>query len=424
VTTPHTARAHARLAPSAAYRWMECPGSVTAAEAMADKPSTYAAEGTAAHELAALCLTGDKPPETFLAACIDTRAENGQVVTAHFPDNERYFEVTEEMVEAVQLYVDTVKSLLPRSGEYELEVEQRLDMTHIHGEIFGTGDAVIYQPKSATLHVLDFKYGKGVPVEVGENPQLLLYGAGAARRYHNRRIEKVRLHIVQPRAQHHLGPVRSWETDPLTLMDFEDEIRVAASRAMADDAPRFAGDWCRFCKALPVCPAARERSLRIARQDFDESSEVVVSEDGEDRTDKAAPSPSTLSGERLAAVLKEAEFIGNWVKAVQEYAHSEAVAGRVPPGFKLVPKRAMRKWKGEPAEVHAALMLEGLSDDEIYTEREVRSPAQIEKVMGKKVFAAIESDMVVKVSSGTNLVLETDHRPAVKADAAADFVEN
>ncbi len=55
--------AHARLSPSAAERWMTCPGSVKLSEGREDKGSAYAAEGTAAHELAEHILRG-QPPQT------------------------------------------------------------------------------------------------------------------------------------------------------------------------------------------------------------------------------------------------------------------------------------------------------------------------------------------------------------------------
>lgn len=130
-----------------------------------------------------------------------------------------------------------------------------------------------------------------------------------------------------------------------------------------------------------------------------------------------------MSGEQIAAALREAEFIGNWVKAVQEFAHAEAIAGRPPPGFKLVAKRATRRWKDE-AEARDRLMLEcDMALDEMMSEPEMLSPAQIEKKIGRKAFAAIEGDLVVKQSSGTNLVPESDPRPVVKSDGVGEFAE-
>ena len=54
--------AHAKLSPSSAERWMSCPGSVALNEGKDDKGSSYAAEGTAAHELAEKILRGIPQP--------------------------------------------------------------------------------------------------------------------------------------------------------------------------------------------------------------------------------------------------------------------------------------------------------------------------------------------------------------------------
>jgi hypothetical protein len=128
-----------------------------------------------------------------------------------------------------------------------------------------------------------------------------------------------------------------------------------------------------------------------------------------------------MTPEDFARTLRVAERIGNWVKAVQEYAHAEAVAGRCPLGFKLVAKRAVRKWRDESA-VKARLMLDfGYREAEIYVEPKMQSPAGIEKLLGKKRFAAELADDVKKESSGTNLVPVSDAREAVVADAASEF---
>lgn len=54
--------AHAKLSPSSAERWMSCPGSVALNEGKEDRGSSYAAEGTAAHELAEKILRGIQQP--------------------------------------------------------------------------------------------------------------------------------------------------------------------------------------------------------------------------------------------------------------------------------------------------------------------------------------------------------------------------
>jgi hypothetical protein len=403
--TAHTQRAHATLAPSAAHRWMNCSGSIRMEAGMPESTSTFASEGTAAHTLAAFCLDNHLPAVSALGDVVDI--DTGKISAVAEADGVTRFAVDEEMVDAVQMYIDHVYSLIPTKA-YELDVEQRLNMRHIHSEIFGTGDAVVYLPHAAHLHVIDFKYGKGVVVDPDENPQLLLYGAGAARRYHNRPVEHVTLHIVQPRAPHVRGVVRSWTTDVFALMEFEIRLERLALATESADAPLVAGDWCRFCKAAPVCPALRERALAAAISEF--------------AIDGGQPHhPSVLSGAELAHILREAELIGNWLKAVQEYAHSEAVAGRPPTGFKLVAKRAVRRWRDEDA-VEEALVKAGLTSDEVFTEPELKSPAAIEKIITKKRFALLEGELVVKQSSGTNLVPQSDPRAAVTFDAGAEFV--
>ncbi len=64
--------AHALLSPSSAERWMQCPGSVALSYGAPDSSSEYADEGTAAHELAAMCLRAyhdNDEPERRRARC-------------------------------------------------------------------------------------------------------------------------------------------------------------------------------------------------------------------------------------------------------------------------------------------------------------------------------------------------------------------
>lgn len=415
----HTARAHARLAPSASHRWMECPGSIRLSEGIPNKSSVYAAEGTAAHELASHCLEHDLEPEGFLDRVVNIEGKDpgekfGYAKDA-LADGGTTFRVDEEMVEGVRLYVDSVNSLRGIARTAELDVETRLDMTHIHPDIYGTGDSVVYQEAQQHLHVVDFKYGRGVAVEPDENPQLMLYGAGALRRYHNRPVKKITLHIVQPRAPHHYGPVRSWHTDPITLMEFEDDLQKLAAATEAADAPLKAGEWCRFCPAAGVCPALRERAKAAAIADF---AEAVA--EGQVEPEDTLRAPQQMSSDAIAKVLKEAELIGNWLKAVQAYAHAEAMAGRMPTGFKLVAKRATRRWKDPEAALTTLVCEHDFAERDVCSEPELLSPAQLEKVLGKKRFATL-GDLVTKQSSGTNLVPESDARPSAKADGVRDF---
>lgn len=418
MTQAHTARAHAKLAPSAAKRWIRCPGSVRATDGLPDETSSAAAEGTAAHELCSHCLTTGDDPATFLDMYVDINAAEGKprfVSLSEEPTGEnamRFFPVDDEMVEGVQMYTSTIEAFWRDEPDYDLEVEQRLDMTHLHPAIFGTGDATLLVGDH--LHVFDFKYGKGIAVDADENPQLLLYAAGAARRYHNRKIAKLTAHIIQPRAPHRKGPIRSYEIDLLDLFEFEDMLAAAAAATDDPNAPFCAGSWCHdsFCKIEGTCPTNRVKRLADAGAEF-----------GDVETEAKFPAIDTMTVEQRSAVLREADGLLSYVKAVQEAEHAKALAGNGLPDFKLVAKRAVRKWKDEKAAKNHLYDL-GATNDDIMTEPKFRSPAQLEKLFPGKNAAlrqAAMADLVVKQSSGFNLVPASDPRPAVKVDAASEF---
>lgn len=363
---------HAKFSPSAASRWMNCPASIAYTADMPDKTSEFAQEGTQAHELAEALLLGKKPV---------------QIGMIDYPD---------EMWDAAQQYAEFVGSL-----PGELHVEERLDLTHIHNDFFGTGDALVYDEEAQHLYVCDFKYGKGVVVDVEENPQLMTYAVGATRRFHNRGVKTVTLAIIQPRA---MGKsVKTWQTTADAILAFEDKLRQAVEIALSENPPFKAGEWCKFCKAAAICPALREHNLNIARQEFEGTMKVT-----------------DMTPAQLAKVLDEAETIKLWLKRVEEYAHEQALAGNTPDGYKLVPKRAIRKWKDETQVPSVLGMVFGLSNEDIYSEPKLKSPAMIEKAVGKKNAAALE-DLVVKDSSGMVLAKMEDERKAVKSSAQEDF---
>lgn len=414
IAQPHTERAHAKLAPSSAARWINCPGSIRETEGVVETSSAYANEGTAAHELANHCLEQNVDPSASLGHMIDIRAKDHRIRQSGIePDGKYVWPVTDEMVESVGLYVDHVKGLVEKAGALAIiDVEQRLDMRHLHPGIFGTGDAVVYDIEGEHLHVCDFKYGKGHIVEVRNNPQLGLYGAGAARRYSKYRLKQITLHVVQPRTQGE--PIKSWETDLLELMEFEEDIKKWAIATDAPDAPLVAGEWCsgNFCPIRATCAVRRQTVMAAAQAEFDDVGELVL------------PAISKLTPEQRGTILRQADQIFGFVKAVQEAEHANALAGNPPAGFKLVAKRANRAWKLGEDDVVAHIKSDlggGYDMRNLYTEPKLLSPAQVEKVIGKKEFAAIEKDLVIKKSSGVNLVPETDPRPAAAVDALSEF---
>lgn len=371
--------AHSKVGASSMYRWANCPGSVRLCATVPNVSSKYAEEGTEAHDLAAYLLRG----EMF----------GGRMHTFKGKP------VSDDMAGAVQVYVDHVRSLYNPSDT--LLVEQGFHLKKIHSDLYGTADAVVWKPYSRHLHVVDYKHGAGVPVEVKGNPQLKYYALGALLES-GFNAREVTVHIVQPRCPHPDGPIRSETFAAFDLLEWAADLLAAVKRTEDPDAPLTPGDHCRFCPAAAICPALAERATAMARLEF---SPAVPYEPA-----------------KLKLALDSREFMKAWVKALDEFAYAEAMAGRLPPevGYKLVEKRATRKWRDEKAAADT-MVLNGLAPDLIYEEPAVRSPAQIEKLIGKKGFVAL-AEHVEKKSSGYTLAPESDNRPHVRVlDAVTEF---
>jgi hypothetical protein len=299
-----------------------------------------------------------------------------------------------EMLDAVRVYVGHVESL---NGERW--VEHRFDLSHVHPGLFGTADCVVYNPKTRALFVIDYKHGAGIPVEVVDNEQLMYYAFGALSTL-KLDVEKVVCTIVQPRCPHPEGPIRSWMFPLETLLDFGLDLVEFARRTEDPNAPLVPGEHCRFCPAAGAnCTALQTQALAVAQQEFS----PLLSYD-----------PAAL-----AEALQKLPMLEAFVKQVRAFAYSEAEQGRCPPGWKLVQKRATRRWRSEDEAKSYLLETVKLTPDDIL-ESALKSPAQIEKFLsrdGKKALA----ELIVAESSGLTLAPEHDKREAARVDVLAHF---
>lgn len=410
VTDAHTERAHAKLAPSSAHRWIACPGSIQMAEGIEENFSVFAAEGTAAHMLAERCLASGTDAAHFRDYTIKTAAGKGKTWLfaprqEETPDGETSFLVDAEMVDGVQVYLDVCNNLAAESEEFE--IEQRLDISSLVPRCYGTGDAIAYRSSpTRRVTIVDLKYGKGVAVEVEENEQELTYAAGVAQRYHNRGIDEVELVIVQPRASHRDGPVRRWATDVVGLYEHVFALQHAALAVDQPNAPLVAGAHCKFCKAAAVCPALRDAALAVIDARTSNGKIIGMSD------------PRIVPFADWKVEQGNINLVKQWAKSREEYAHAESVRGRPPQGSKLVDKRATRKWDDETVAVETLRMFD-LPDDVIY-ETTLRSPAQLEKELPVKDRKII-GDLATAKSNGTVIAPIDDPRPAVTLADARGF---
>jgi len=413
--------AHAQLGASSAKRWMACPGSVAASADRPNNTTVWAAEGTAAHDLGETCLLDEgqrSNPKDYLGGTIVVDKDGG-----HWE-----FEVNDNMVQAVSVYVDYVREILEPGDVLMIESRVSFKAMGPPGEdMFGTADTIIYRPSTKKLFVIDYKHGSGIAVDVTNNPQLMYYGIGAALHLQQPVVE-CELVVVQPRAPHADGPIRSQIIDVVDLMTWGyTELMPAAQRATEPDAPLFVSEECRFCRAAATCNALRQQALENAMLEFDE--------------DNSAVEPTTtvdkMTAKQVRMVLDNATLITAWINAVQKFAHDELEAGRDPAdgAYKLVEKRPVRKFKDPEAAADALCMAYGLGDEDIFEAPKMKSPAKIDEALKaqlvglprkestaqKKAAKAFVDEFVESLSSGTTLAPVTDKREAVTKGRVTDF---
>ncbi len=380
--------AHARLSASAASRWMNCPGSVKLSEGQPNPPTIHSATGTCAHDVAAVCLTSGRTPAELLGKI---HATDGFDIT-----------VDQEMVDAVNLYISEIETEAQPDDECWVEMPLLDALAKIDSDFGGTADYVRYRASTKHLRVMDFKYGAGTYVEADDNKQLKIYALGAMLQV-AKPISEVEVVIVQPRFEG-ARPVRSWSFKASEILDFVADLQEAAEKTRQPDAPLAAGDWCGFCPAKRICPEITRKRNAILAAEFGE----------------------VVNHTELATLLAAIPQVKAQIKAIEELAYREAVAGREIPGFKLVDKRATRKWKdGEKGALIEWAQANAINP---YEQPELKSPAALEKELAKdaprgkkKEIGKVLEPFVEKVSSGYALVPASDDRPAVKQISANDF---
>ena len=386
--------AHAELSPSSASRWMACPGSVRLNRGLPDTSSSFADEGTDAHELAAMCLTQGLPASAFEGQTMG----RGNVVNT-------------EMVLAVQDYLDYVRNLVAVTGG-ELLVEQRLPIDHLTGEddAHGTSDVVILA--EPLLIDVDLKYGRGVPVEADNNPQLQIYSHAAMREFSALGdFTTVQMVIHQPR----LGAVSEWTQSAGDLEAFALEVKQAAIAAADPDAPLVPGDkQCKFCKARATCPALAAHVQEIVGMEFDELAT------GETAAITVLP---RVADDSLSMRMQSVDLIETWCKAVRAEVETRLLAGQPVEGYKLVQgKKGDRAWSSKE---EAEAMLKGMRipHDQMY-DYSVISPTSADKlakaeVIGPRQWPKLQA-LITQSGGKPSVAPESDKRPALAIAAVVD----
>lgn len=384
---------HAMLSPSSANRWIHCPPSAKINAEAPQKDTPYTREGTLAHAVCELkarkhFLTGIGPRK-FAAAMAKFRADE---MWADEMDG-----YTDEYLEALKDIAATFEE------DPYVTLEQRVDFSEWVPEGFGTADCIMIGGR--VLHVIDFKYGKGVAVDARNNFQMMLYALGALSIYDTLYdIDIVRMTIVQPRI--HTDPeTRTWECHATGLRNWARAVAAPAARLAAAGEGEYAeGEWCRWCAIRATCRA--RASVNMALEDF------------------GGKVPPELSDDEVGRALTVGARLKAWLSDLEEYALAACLDGKEIPGFKAVAGRSVRTWTDQQAAFDAALAA-GIPETMLY-ERKPVTLAALEKIVGKKPFAEALGAFVEIPPGKPTLVKAEDKRPAItnRPSAEDDFSED
>lgn len=381
--------AHARLGPSAAHRWLTCPGSVRLVDTLesTESSSVYAGEGTRAHTRAEI--------EARYAFKQITRKEYNERISEW--KDETTADEQKEMGVHARSYVKFIKSVIGDAEGVVVLIEQRVQ-TGVPG-CWGTADCILVFPSLKKIVVIDYKYGIGIRVDARDNPQLMLYGVGALESFNDvLDFEEVEVCVYQPRLSH----VDSWKIKVGQLVRWRDEdVYPMAELALSTEGYiKPSPKACQFCPVSGNCLARMKQATEL---DFG--------------------NPDLLKPEEMGVALNSLTSIERWCKDVRAVALRQIYSEGIDiPGWKVV-KSGGRRVITDPDSAIDLLVDAGFDEDAV-SRRSPKTLADLEKVAGgAKRLQTLLGDLLIKSEGKEALAPDGDNRDAETAiaDAQKDF---
>jgi hypothetical protein len=371
---------HSLLSASGSATWLYCSGSVEAQKPYKESRSGFADEGTAAHELAELCLKGNLNPYDFESKTL--------------PET-NWITIDKSMCRHVSDYMGFIEEFKGHKI-----YEQKLDYSEYAQDGFGTADCVILD--GDTVIIIDLKYGQGIKVNA-DTTQTKIYALGVLSEFGMLQdIKTIRMFIYQPRLDHVDENVMTIDE----LLRFGEWVKDRAQAAMKPNAPLTAGDkQCLWCKHKARCPELMRYTENAIQNEFADFDDMV--------------SVNRLNDDQLSIALSSAPLIKSWLSAVEEVVKERLESGEGFKGYKLVEGRSSRDW-ADIDEAESALRIDH-TDEELY-EMNFISVAKFEKLVGKKNIKEFEN-LIVKKTGKPTVALETDPRKSlsVSSNDFSDF---
>lgn len=441
---------HAKLSPSSAHRWMNCPGSVRLTENDPNTAGQEAMRGTAAHKvIETMLLNGETDAAAYHNRIILVHGPGEQETQILEPGNPAniipgwfMFVCDDTMVAGVQTMIDEIERVREELFEPLLYTERFLDMTWLDSRLGGTADVTLVE-LGGWIHLFDYKNGR-IVVEVVDNEQMKNYAVGLLHEHPD--AAGVHVHLVQPNAQHEDGTIRdeSYTADEIRL--FEITLKEAADATTPPNAPRRAGEWCTYCSGKERCP------------EFAAFIQEEVGADFADDPPDALPSPTLIGEEDAGASNEDGVFIpelpemytdgdeyrarlvrvAKWIPLLDQLKRdvlskiqAELLGGNQCGDWKLVRGKSNRKWIGEDEAFARELAKQAeLRIEFLYEEPKLKSPAKVEKLGDGKEHRAlvkrVVKEMAVKPPGKIAIAPGSDTRDPIDPAtvAAEDFADD
>lgn len=378
---------HSDRSPSAAERWMVCPGSVQLSKLFDDDTSIFASEGTAAHFVREQCLSTGANVEDYVGKTIHTEGY--------------FFDVSPAWVGYLQPTIDWAREV---GGIMSVEFRVELD-PWLPGD-GGTLDLGIVTDE--LVYINDLKFGQGVLVDAVKNKQQMLYALGYWQQFarHHTNATRFRLMIDQPRAANGIpGECSWWDVELDELLAFGEEVKAAGLLTHDPDAPlKVSPKGCQFCAvaANSACPALHDfcQDLIGLNPDVPELRGVMT-----------MPELETLSPERRSYIVQHWPLVVKWQNNLKATMLNDAIQGDPTPGFKAVATEGDRRWSDEEAVEAFCREKDRVKAADLFNTK-LKSPSQLEQVVGTRNWAKLQQ-FVERPEGAPALVPESDKRPAL-----------
>jgi len=339
-------------------RIVACPGCVQEASRWPEDPgSKYAIDGTHSHTLLEHCLRASQWDATFY---------EGHVLQ----DHEGAFTVDLERAKRVNValrYINDRMRALHRSGrDVALHVEEFVDAGAAHNIPEWGGSADVILRWDSGIEVIDYKDG-GKPVNA-ETYQMITYAIGARHKHEVPPAASTITTIIQPKVSQ---DAKSMLYEPLEFHVKELILAKAMRRSMEDDAPRDAGEHCKWC------PGAKPgRCEEFNRRAHKAMSDIVASIPAQPGTNNPLQIPeisAETTNEQLAQLLDAKPIVLGLLNEAEAEALKRARSGQDVPGYELDRKVSRRKWDDGALDTLDKMRVK----EHVYTERKLRTPKQV-----------------------------------------------